>query len=331
MSSKTWILVLSVTAALVGLSGAVCIPTVPALSVDVTADPTTGTAPLTTVATATVTGGVAPYIYLWTSAPGGVIAKPLQSSTNILFAISGTNTVTCRVTDSAGQSKTASVTVSVSVSAGQTPVVLGSASTFAVLAGSTVTNVASVGTTVTGDIGVSPGTAVTGFPPGIVTGTIFNATPGPAATAQVDLTAAYLDAQGRSVGSQTLPGNLGGLTLAPGLYTNATSVLISGSGPGNTVTLDAQGDANAVFIFQIGSTLTTGPGAQVILSGGAKASNVFWQVGSSATLDTTTIFKGTILAQASITMNAGATLEGRALTQTGAVSLSSNTITIPAP
>jgi hypothetical protein len=148
-----------------------------------------------------------------------------------------------------------------------------------------------------------------------------------AAQAKIDLLAAYNDAVSRSVGSQTLPGNLGGLTFTPGLYTNSTSVLISG---GN-VTLDAQGDANAVFIFKMGSTLTTGPGSQVILSGGAKASNVYWQVGSSATLDTTTIFKGNILAAISITLKTGAKLDGRALTQTGAVTLDTNTITVPAP
>ncbi len=113
MSSKMWILMLSVTAALVGLSGAVCIPVVPGLTVEVTADPATGTAPLTTVATATVSGGTAPYLYLWTSAPGGVIAKPLQASTNIVFAVAGTYTVTCTVTDSAGQIVQDSVTVTV--------------------------------------------------------------------------------------------------------------------------------------------------------------------------------------------------------------------------
>ena len=245
-----------------------------------------------------------------------------------------TATITTGATDLAGNALGSNHVWSFTTAAtqtGQAPIDLGSASAFAVLAGSTVTNVSGVGTVITGDVGVSPGTEVTGFPPGIVNGTIYNATPGPAATAKLDLTAAYLDAQSRSVGSQTLPGNLGGLTFTPGLYTNSTSVMISGSGPGNNVTLDAQGDANAVFIFQMGSTLTTGPGAQVILSGGAKASNVYWQVGTSATLDTTTMFKGNILAQVSITLNAGATLEGRALTQTGAVSLSASTITIPAP
>jgi len=213
-------------------------------------------------------------------------------------------------------------------STGQAPVALGSASTFVVLAGSAVSNTGA--TIVNGDLGVSPSATVNGFPPGAVNGTIHAADPS-AAQAKLDLTAAFLDAQGRSVGSQTLPGNLGGLTFTPGLYTNSTSVLISGSGPGNNVTLDAQGDANAVFIFQMGSTLTTGPGSQVILSGGAKASNVYWQVGTSATLDTTSVFKGNILAQTSITLNTGATLDGRALAQNGAVTLDSNTITTPVP
>ena len=206
---------------------------------------------------------------------------------------------------------------------------LRSAAGFAVLAGSAVSNVAGA-TILNGDLGVSPSATVNGFPPGTVNGTIHAANP-TAAQAKLDVTAAFLEAQGRTTNSQTLPGNLGGLTFAPGLYTNSTSVLISGSGPGNNVTLDAQGDANAVFIFQMGSTLTTGPGSQVILSGGAKPSNVYWQVGSSATLDTTSIFKGTILAQASITLNTGATLDGRALAQDGAVTLDSNIVTVPAP
>ncbi|MFA5865532.1 MAG: ice-binding family protein [Phycisphaerae bacterium] len=217
----------------------------------------------------------------------------------------------------------------VGASIGQAPVNLGSASAFAVLAGSAVSNAAGE-TILDGDLGVSPSATVNGFPPGTVSGTIHAADP-TSDQAKLDLTAAFLDAQGRLVGSQTLPGNLGGLTFTPGLYTNSTSVLISGSGPGNNVTLDAQGDPNAVFIFQMGSTLTTGPGSQVILSGGAKAANVYWQVGTSATLDTTCVFKGNILATTSITLNTGATLEGRALAQNGAVTLDSNTITIPAP
>lgn len=213
-------------------------------------------------------------------------------------------------------------------SAGPASVDLRSAADFAVLAGSAVSSTGA--TILNGDLGVSPSATVNGFLPGTVNGSIHAANP-TAAQAKLDLTAAFLDAQGRTTNSQTLPGNLGGLTFAPGLYTNSTSVLISGSGPGNNVTLDAQGDANAVFIFQMGSTLTTGPASQVILSGGAKASNVYWQVGSSATLDTTSIFKGNILALITITLNTGATLEGRALAQNGAVTLGANTVTTPAP
>ena len=206
--------------------------------------------------------------------------------------------------------------------AGQAPVVLGSATTFEVLAGSTVTSIGA--TTVNGDLGLSPGTAVTGFPPGLVNGTI-HAGDAAAAQAQLDLTTAYNDAAGRTVGAITVAGNLGGQTLAPGLYKSTSSLEISSG----DLTLDAQGDANAVFIFQMASTLTTTAGRQVILSGGAKAANIFWQVGSSATLGTTSVFKGNILALASITVTTGATVEGRLLARTAAVTLDSNTIQLP--
>jgi len=199
-----------------------------------------------------------------------------------------------------------------------------------VLAGSTVTSVGN--TIVTGDLGVSTGTAVTGFftvdaGPGIVNGTIFSVTPGPAATAQADLTTAFNDAAGRTVSAVTVAGNLGGQTLTPGLYKSTSSLEVSSG----DLTLDAQGDANAVFIFQMASTLTTTSGRQVILSGRAKAANVFWQVGTSATLGSTSSFKGTIMADQSISLTTGATLEGRALARTGAVTMDSNTITIPVP
>jgi hypothetical protein len=203
---------------------------------------------------------------------------------------------------------------------------LGSANTFAVLAGSTITNIGA--TKLTGDLGVSPGTAVDGFPPGIITGSS-HAGDGAAAQAKNDLLTAYNDAAGR-LGAAVLPGNLGGLTFTPGLYKNSSSTMISGTGTSAILTLDAQGDANAVFIFQMGSTLTTDPGTQVVLSGGAKAGNVYWQVGSSATLGTTCIFKGNILADQSITLTTGATLEGRALTRIGAVTFDSNAVTVPA-
>jgi hypothetical protein len=167
---------------------------------------------------------------------------------------------------------------------------------------------------INGDLGLSPGTAVTGFPPGIVNGAIHAADP-TAAQAQLDLTAAYNDAAGRTVGAITVAGNLGGLTLAPGLY-KSTSTLAISSGD---LTLDAQGDANAVFIFQMGSSFTSTVGRQIILAGGAKAANIFWQVGSSATLGTGSVFKGNILALASITVTTGAAVEGRLLARTAAV------------
>jgi len=146
-----------------------------------------------------------------------------------------------------------------------------------------------------------------------------------AAQAQLDLTTAYNDAAGRTVGAITVAGNLGGQTLAPGLYKSTSSLEISSG----DLTLDAQGDANAVWIFQIASTLTTTAGRQVILSGGAKAANVFWQVGSSATLGTGSGFKGNILALTSITVTTGAAVEGRLLARNGAVTLDSNTVGIP--
>jgi hypothetical protein len=214
---------------------------------------------------------------------------------------------------------------------GQAPVNLRSASTFAVIATSSISSTGSV--QVNGDVGLHPGTSQ-GIPPAQVNGTIHVNDP-QVVQAQADLLAAYNDAVSRSTNSQTLPGNLGGLTFAPGLYTNSTSVLISGAGPGNNVTLDAGGDANGVFIFKMGSTLTTGPGSQVILAGGAQAKNVFWQVGSSATIDTTTAFEGNILAAVSITLNTGAVVQGRMFAGSagGAASVTVNaaSITVPAP
>jgi hypothetical protein len=208
--------------------------------------------------------------------------------------------------------------------ADQAPVALGAADGFAVLAGSTVTNTGA--TSVTGDLGVSPGTAVTGFPPGTLNGTLH---PGDsaAAAAKADLTTAYNDAAGRTDGAVAVAGNLGGQTLTPGLYKSTSSLEISSG----DLTLDARGDPNAVFIFQMASTLTTTAGRQVILSGGARAANIFWQVGTSATLGTTSAFHGTIMADQSITLNSGATLDGRALARIGAVTLDSNTIVKPAP
>jgi hypothetical protein len=207
------------------------------------------------------------------------------------------------------------------VVAAQAPVNLGSAANFAVLAGATVTNTGA--TQVTGNLGVSPGTAVTGFPPGIVTGTIFTDDP-TSAQAIADLSTAFNDAAGRTVGPVTVAGNIGGQTLAPGLYKSTSSLAVSSG----TLTLNGQGNANAVFIFQIASSLTTTTGTQVVLTNGAQAANVFWQVGSSATLGTYSAFVGTIMAYQSISLATGATLNGRALAEIGAVTLQGNTVVL---
>ena len=202
----------------------------------------------------------------------------------------------------------------------QPTVALGSASTIAVLAGSAITSTGA--TVITGDMGLSPGTSIGGFPPGILNGTQ-HINDNIATQAKLDLTAAYDDVAGRtSTGIVTLSGNLGGLTLTPGIYKSTSSLAISSG----DLTFDAKGNANAVFILQMASTLTTTSGRKVILSGGALAANIYWQVGSSATFGTTSVFKGTVLAMQSITFETGATLDGKALARTGAVVMAGNTI-----
>ena len=235
-----------------------------------------------------------------------------------------TATITTGVQDLAGNAMLANYTWSFTtgITLGQGGVDLGTAGNFAILAGAGVTNTGN--TIVTGDLGTSPTGTVTGFPPGIVIGTIHAADP-IAAQAKLDLTTAYNDAQGRSTGAVSLPGDLSGLTLVPGLYANSTSVMLSA---GN-VTLDAQGDANAVFIFKMGSTLTTFPGTQVILSGGAQAKNIYWSVGTSGTLGTNSIFYGNILSDQAISLNTGAVLNGRALTRIAAITLQANIVNKP--
>lgn len=221
----------------------------------------------------------------------------------------------------------------------QAPINLGSTAKFAVLAGSLVSNIPS--SAITGDIGLSPaaGSKITGFGSTEVTGTIFTAdATGPAGsvtaaseltTAKGDLTIAYNDAAGRTpipAGAYLNPGagNLGGMTLTAGLYKFTGGLSITGSD------LTLTGNATDVWIFQIASNLTVGNGIKVILAGDAKAANIFWQVGTSATLGTTSAFKGTIMADQSISLNTGASLDGRALASIAAVTLASNTITRPA-
>ena len=212
--------------------------------------------------------------------------------------------------------------------AAEAPIPLGASGNFAVLAGSTVTSTGA--TTVAGDLGVWAGSEVTGFAgippggPGTVNGTI-HAGDAAAQAAQGDLTTAYNDAAGRTLAPVDVANaDLGGRTLVPGLYKSSGTLAITGN-----LTLDAQGDTNAVFIFQATSSLDTAAGSQVILSGNANAANIYWQIGSSATLGTTTIFKGNILANQSISLATGATLDGRALARIGAVTLDANAIAIP--
>ena len=197
---------------------------------------------------------------------------------------------------------------------------LGTAASFTVLGGSTVTNVGP--TIVTGDLGVSPGTAIIGFPPGAVSGTI-HANDAVAVQAQADATVAYNNLAGQACNTNLTGQDLGGLTLTPGVYCFDTSAQLTGA-----LTLDAQGNPDAVFVFQIGSTLTTASAASVLLINGASSCNVFWQVGSSATLGTGTTFVGNVLALASITLNTNAGVSGRALAQNGAVTMDANSITL---
>lgn len=198
--------------------------------------------------------------------------------------------------------------------------ILGTAATYGILAGSTVTCV--TGGTINADVGVSPGSTTTGFPPCVITGST-NLANAAAAQAQVDLTAAYNYLAGLPCGTVVTPADLGGRTLPPGVYCVASSMAVTG-----TVTL--AGPASGVWVFQMGSTLTTGTTANIALSGGAQASNVWWQVGSSATLGTGTTFRGNIVALTTITLVDNATMLGRALARNGAVSLgTNNTITLP--
>ena len=236
-------------------------------------------------------------------------------------------------------------------------VTLGAACGYGVLAGSTVTNTPTLPHTTIGavppataNLGLFPGLSVTGFAiapantyqgpgtstggNGIVTGTLhlgdMPPAPNDAMTAKGALTAAFNDASGRSTNVIIVPsGELGGSTLAPGLYRSGISSFAITS---MDLTLDAGGDPNAVWIFQMpSSTLTVGNARMVILAGNAQPGNIFWAVGSSATIGTTADVKGNILASASITLNTGAKLEGRALASTASVTLDSNQVTVPFP
>ena len=195
---------------------------------------------------------------------------------------------------------------------------LGTAANFAVLAGSTITNTGA--SAVNGDLGVSPGTAVTGFPPGTLIG-VQHLNDAVALQAQNDLTTAYNNAAGQASNTDLTGVDLGGRALGPGTYRFSSSAQLTG-----TLSLSGAG----VYIFQIGSTLTTAAASNVVLTNGATACGVFWQVTSSATFGTATAFQGTVMALQSITMTTGVSLIGRALARHGAVTLDTNAITVPA-
>jgi hypothetical protein len=198
---------------------------------------------------------------------------------------------------------------------------LGTAQNFGVLGGSTVTNTGA--TTVNGNVGVSPGSAVTGFPPGVVVGGAIHSNDAVAQQAQNDLTTAYNNIASTPCTVDLTGQNLGGLTLTPGVYCYSSSAQLTGA-----LTLDALGNSNALFLFKIGSTLTTASNSSVsvINNGGNSCNKVYWQVGSSATIGTGTSFTGDILALTSITLTTGANTNGRALARNGSVTLDTNNV-----
>jgi hypothetical protein len=209
----------------------------------------------------------------------------------------------------------------VPVTAQASQVDLGTAGTFVALGGSTVTNTGP--SVLNGDLGVAPGTALVGFGlPAVVNGAT-HANDGVAQQAKLDLTTAYNVAAGQPVApANDLTGtNLGSRTLTAGAYRFTSSAQLTGA-----LTLDAQGDPNAQFVFEIASTLTTASASSVVMVNGASPCNVYWQVGSSATLDTTTAFQGNLMANASISLNNGATVMGRLLARTGQISLINNVL-----
>ncbi len=207
-------------------------------------------------------------------------------------------------------------------SAAQSQIGLGTATSYAVLAGTAITNTGP--TVISGDVGVSPGGAVSGFPPGLVNNGVIHAADAPALQAQNDLTTGYNDAAGRGPVVDKTGQDLGGQTLLPGVYNASSSMSLTG-----TVTLDGLDDPSSVFVFQAGSTLVTASSSTVSLIGAAQPCNVYWQVGSSATLGTNSTLVGTVLALTSISATTGATIQGRLLARNGAVTLDTNTITRP--
>lgn len=212
--------------------------------------------------------------------------------------------------------------LSAACSFAQSAVPLGTAANFAVLAGSSITNTGT--SAIVGNVGVSPGSSVTGFPPGTVSSGTIHRADAAAGQAEADLVTAYGDAAGRMATMDLTGQDLGGLMLSPGVYHFSTSAQLTG-----TLTLNGGGNSNAIFIFQIGTTLTTATSAIVRAINGAQAANIFWQIGSSATLGTSTTFIGNILALTSITSNTTVTMAGRLLAINGTVTLDTIALTFP--
>jgi hypothetical protein len=259
------------------------------------------------------------------------IATFTPPAASLTPSTSFTATITTGAADTFGNHLAANFTWSFTTSAPcllPPPSGLGTACGFGILGATpSVTNTGP--TVVTGDVGIWPAASITGFPPGTLTGTQHKGD-AVAMTAQGDLTTAYNNAAGLPSPPPVLTADIGGQTLPPGVYKATTTLGITGN-----LTLDGSTNANGVWVFQVGSALTTAAGApgnpasQVILIGGAQAHNVFWVIGSSATLGTNSIFVGTIMAKASITLGTGASLNGRALAENGAVTLDSNPVTLP--
>lgn len=206
--------------------------------------------------------------------------------------------------------------------AAEAPVDLGTAGSFAVLAGQSITNTGP--SVVSGDIGVAPGTAVSGIPPLVQTSGTVHVADAVAIQAQADLTTAYNSAAGRTTVTDVTGQDLGGQTFTSGVVEHTSGMQLTG-----TVTLDAQGDPSAVFIFKAASTLVTASNSTVSLINGASPCNVYWQVGSSATLGTNTTFVGTVMALTSATLTTGASVQGRILARNGSVTLDTNVINRP--
>jgi hypothetical protein len=196
---------------------------------------------------------------------------------------------------------------------------LGSAASFGALAGSALTSTGN--SKITGDMGVYPGTAITGFPPGNVTGATHNADD-VAQQAQADAATAFNNLAAMAPTKSLSGQDLGGMTLTSGVYNFASSGQLTG-----TLTLDAEGNSNAEFVFQFGSTITTAVSSEVVIINSGKACNVYWQVGSSATIGTTTTFLGNILASSAITLNHGVNIQGGIYALNAAITLDTDNVT----